>query len=85
MINPWKISTLALSVALGVVITTGRVQPAEAEQPQMQEALAKLREVKQHLEHASHDHGGHRTKALEATKQAIAETQLGIAWAAEHK
>jgi hypothetical protein len=85
MKNPWKISTLVLAAALGVVVGTGRVPRADAEQPQMQEALAKLREVKSHLEHASHDHGGHREKALEATKQAIAEVQLGIAWAAEHK
>ncbi len=82
--NPWKMSTLALTVALGTVIATGFVPSADAEQPQMQEALARLREAKSHLERAAHDHGGHRTKAIEATKAAMIETELGIAWAAEH-
>ena len=84
MINPWKVSTIALTLALGATVSLGAVRSADAEQPQMQDALASLRSAKVHLEKAAHDHGGHRTKAIEATKNAMIETELGIAWAAEH-
>ena len=50
----------------------------------MRVAIRELREAKVALERASHDHGGHRVKALEATNAAIAEVEAGIAWANEH-
>jgi hypothetical protein len=85
MKNPWKVSTIILAMLLGVVASTGAVRQADAEpQPAMHTALERLREAKLHLEHAAHDHGGHRTKALAATQAAIEETQLGIKWANEH-
>jgi outer membrane lipoprotein-sorting protein len=47
-------------------------------QPQMQAALNNLQQAKTHLQSASHDKGGHRTKALNHTNTAIAQVRKGI-------
>jgi len=79
--NPWKLSTLALTLALGVVAGGSLVKPAAAEKEHeherghghMRAALGQLKAAKGSLEEAAHDFGGHRAKALEATKKAIQE------------
>ena len=78
----WKASTLALTLALGVVV--GGSIAAAHEQPHMQSALDHLKAAKTALQAASHDHGGHRSKALKLTEQAIKEVQDGIEFASKH-
>ncbi len=53
-------------------------------QPNMQAALAKLREAKTQLQAAEHDKGGWRAAALASTETAINETVRGIAFANAH-
>jgi hypothetical protein len=85
MMNLWKASTVALTLALGVVAGGSFIATASAgEQPHMQSALDHLKAAKTALEAASHDHGGHRAKALKATEAAIKEVEEGIDWAAKH-
>lgn len=84
-INIWKVSTVVLAGALALVIGTSRVPEASAEnQPHMKAALGHLNSAKASLQSATADKGGHRVKALELTKAAIAETQAGIDYDNKH-
>jgi len=69
------LTLLALVVLLASGFVAGR---ASAAQPHMVSALEHLRAAKVELESALHDKAGHREKALQLTKDAIAETELGI-------
>jgi len=44
--------------------------------PRLEKALEELRSIKQHLEKAPHDFGGHRVKAIEAVSEAIKQIEL---------
>jgi hypothetical protein len=80
-----RTSTYAVTLALGVFAGASFVPSANAhEQPQMQSALEHLKAAKNALEAASHDHGGHREKALSATNTAIREVKEGIEFAEKH-
>jgi hypothetical protein len=51
--------------------------PAPPEKhPQIREALASLRNSKEHLEHAAHDFGGHRVEAIKAIDEAIRQLEI---------
>ncbi|MBZ5706695.1 MAG: hypothetical protein LAN63_15205 [Acidobacteriia bacterium] len=54
-------------------------------QPEMTAAIQHLREAQQNLESASRDKGGHRVKALQYIKQAIAEVEAGIQYDNTHQ
>ncbi len=83
--NLWKLSTLALTVALGLVTGTALVRAAPADdQPLMQSALDHLKAAKSALEQGAHDHGGHRVKALKETGDAIKEVEQAIDFASKH-
>jgi hypothetical protein len=83
--NLWKASTFALTLALGAVVGTSSINMTSAEpQPNMKLALVRLREARHGLVVAAHDHGGHRTRAVQLTEGAIMEVEDGIAWAATH-
>jgi hypothetical protein len=85
-VNRWKVSTLLLAGAL-VVVTGhgGAVTEAQAEaQPRMQAALVSLKQAAAQLRHASHDKGGHRARALEATLVAIDQVKKGIRYDNAH-
>jgi hypothetical protein len=85
--NLWKISTIALTLSLGAVVGGSVVSVAAAhehEHSPMHTALEHLKDAKKALESASHDHGGHRTKAVKATEVAIKETEAGIAFKDDH-
>lgn len=56
----------------------------DEDQPHMQAALEHLRQADQELQQASHDKGGHRTRALGLTKQAESEVQAGISYDDHH-
>lgn len=94
--NPWKLSTIALTVALGVVAGGSFVNPASGKEDEhehehghghghMKAALEQLKSAKKSLEEAAHDFGGHRAKALDLTKKAIGEVEDGIKFAEQHK
>jgi hypothetical protein len=84
MISPWKLSTLALATTLGVVISTGAIRPAAAEQGNMEDAVAKLETAKAALERAADDKGGHRSKSIALTSQALEEARAGVTFAKHH-
>ncbi len=75
----WKTSTVLLAGALTYVLAVGATPEAHAErQPRMRAALDLLQKAESQLEKASHDKGGHRVKALAATRTAIAQVKKGI-------
>lgn len=82
MRNPWKLTSFALAAALaaGTLVPAVTADP----QPKMRAALDSLRSAERALEQASHDKGGHRVKAIQLTKQAIAEVQEGIKFDNRH-
>lgn len=46
--------------------------------PEIRNAIASLRRAKDHLQHASHDFGGHRVDAIRAIDAAIQQLQTCI-------
>jgi Spy/CpxP family protein refolding chaperone len=83
--HAWKLSTLALASALVLTVGAGFVPDANADpQPRMQDALGRLQEAEKSLQNASDDKGGHRVKALAATREAIEQTKQGIAFDNKH-
>jgi hypothetical protein len=56
-----------------------RVQKKEMH-PQIHAAIEHLREAKSNLEHAAHDFGGHRAKALEHVNEALAECERALSF-----
>lgn len=72
-----SIATVAAAGA-GLALVAG---PAAAEpQPHMTAALAALRNAESQLMSATHDKGGHRVRALNLVRQAIAQVNQGIAF-----
>jgi len=83
--NFWKVSTFVLTGCLGSIVVYGLVPTAQADQqPKMQAALAALETAKTNLDQANNDKGGHRVKAIAATKEAIEQTKKGIAFDNAH-
>jgi hypothetical protein len=83
----WKASTLGLAAALALSVGTNLANagPAvEGPQPHMKAALESLQAAKAQLDKASSDKGGHRAKAMVATKEAIEQVKKGIAFDNEH-
>jgi hypothetical protein len=68
--------------ALGLFGAT--VEPASAEQGNMERAIGSLHEALSSLQESTANKGGHRGRAMELVRQAIAETQAGIDFADEH-
>src|ERR1700728_4001668 len=76
-------TTAATGVAtLGLFGAT--IKPASAEQGNMERAIGWLHEALQSLQESTANKGGHRGRAMELVRQAIAETQAGIDFADEH-
>lgn len=67
----------ALTCALSMPLASqdrDDMKPRRGEQhPEIRAAMRHLEQAKQSLEHAAHDFGGHRVKALEHVNQALAE------------
>ncbi len=83
--NPWKLSTFAFAAALATVVGTGSLSSAHADpQPRMNDALNHLQEALNGLQNAADDKGGHRVKAIAATREAIDQTRKGIAFDNKH-
>jgi hypothetical protein len=80
---------VALGAIAATVITVGfhaaHAQAAACNnQPMMIRALESLRGARAALEHAEHDKGGWRGRAIEETNKAIAQTEHGCAFADTH-
>jgi hypothetical protein len=83
-------AVLGLGVTFGVSAQTGTTpDPTAAVQagkmgrekhPELKAALKALRNAKTRLQQAARDFGGHRTKAVEHTDEAIAEVEAAIAF-----
>ena len=73
----------ALTLVLGLLsIPISAVANYEDEdQPHMQAALDALKQAEHHLQEAKHDKGGHRAKALAATREAIKHVEEGMKFA----
>jgi len=85
MRNPWKISSFVFAALLAVVLGQSAINSVGAEpQPRMREALGSLKSAAASLEAADHDKGGHRAKALELTRGAIAQVEEGIRFDNRH-
>ncbi len=83
--NPWKLTTLVLTGVLGVLAARASIGSASAdEQPKMHQAVDALKAAEGFLASASDDKGGHRAKALAATRTALDETRKGIAFDNTH-
>jgi hypothetical protein len=70
---------LLLAVLLGFAAFASASLPAP-DQPRMQAARADLQAAKSELQHAEHNKGGHRSKALGFVNAAISEVNRGIAF-----
>lgn len=71
----------AAALTLGVVTVVAATSEADANQPNMRNALAALEDARRSLQNAGRNHGGHRARALELTSQAIGEVRAGIRFA----
>jgi hypothetical protein len=83
-VNIWKAVTFTAVVA-SVTTVAYRAALAQAgacaNQPNMANALSALRSARAYLDHAEHDKGGWRVRAIESTEAAIHETERGCAFA----
>jgi hypothetical protein len=70
---------LRFSLVLLTLVTVAGVMPVRANQPEMEAALASLRNAKGHLERAMHNKGGERVEAIEHINRAIRSVERGIA------
>jgi hypothetical protein len=81
--NPKLLPAAVLTLALtgGYFMSTAQAE----RQPHMHKALKTLHTAEQQLSKATHDKGGHRAKALELVRAAIAEVKQGIAYDNQNK
>ena len=68
--------------AIGLLGATAK--SAEAYQGNMERALSSLDEALVSLRESTANKGGHRARAMDLVRQAMDETQAGIAFADEH-
>lgn len=65
---------------LAMVLMFPMVGQSKEKHPEIEAALAHLKEAKANLKQGSHDFGGHRGKAIEATDTAIQECNQALAY-----
>ncbi len=85
--NPWKLTSLVLALALLFVVGLRVVDSASADperQPHMRAALKSLRIAKDQLQRGASDKGGHRVKAIELTDGAIYQVERAIKFDNRH-
>jgi hypothetical protein len=88
-IKPIAGCSFAAIAFIGAVIACGpAASPGGAgacnNQPNMANAVGELREARAALDRAEHDKGGWRVAAINATTDAIQETERGCAFANNH-
>lgn len=85
--NYWKLSTLALTVALASVVVVSNAKadaPAQQPQPAMHAAIKNLEEAKGNLKNATADKGGFRIRAITEIDLAIDDVKRGIEFDNKH-
>jgi hypothetical protein len=88
--NPWKLTSFVLAIALFLVVGLRLVDNASAQQaqplaqPHMRSALDHLRAARSDLRSATPDKGGHRAKAIQLTDAAIEQVQRGMKFDRRH-
>jgi hypothetical protein len=70
------------AAAVGLLGVTAK--SAQAYQGNMERALSSLSEALSSLRESTANKGGHRARAMDLVRQAMDETQAGIAFADEH-
>ena len=76
-----KLFALTLVLGLLSIPITAVANYDDEDQPHMQAALDALKQAEHHLNEAKHDKGGHRAKALAATREAIKHVEEGMKFA----
>jgi len=71
----------AAALAVGVATVAATTTVADADQPNMRNALASLQDAKRWLEQANTGKGGHRAAAIRLIDEAISEVKQGIKFA----
>lgn len=71
----------AAALSVGIAALAASTTEADADQPNMRNALAALEDARRYLQRASTGKGGHRARALELTSQAIGQVREGIRFA----
>jgi hypothetical protein len=84
--NVWKPIALCAVVGLvaSVCIQTASAEGACHNQPNMQAALDHLKAARASLDHAEHNKGGWRDRAIQATDNGIREAVKGCEFADTH-
>jgi hypothetical protein len=77
------VATAATGVA-AIGVLGASAESANAYQGNMERALASLHQALGSLRESTADKGGHRAKAMELVRDAIAETRAGVDFADEH-
>jgi len=68
---------LTFPVAVPAAPPTPQPHPAAPERhPEIHDAIASLRNAREHLQHADHDFGGHRVEAIRAIDESLHQLQL---------
>jgi hypothetical protein len=77
---------LVLATGAAALMTAGALMgwQARADQPHMHAALDALKSARSELDKADPDKGGHRAKALELVRDAIAQVERGIEFDRHH-
>jgi hypothetical protein len=76
--------TLVLGLLSVPISAVAGYNTEDEDQPHMQAALDALKQAEHHLQEAKHDKGGHRAKALAATREAIKHVEEGMKFADKH-
>ncbi|MCG5236821.1 hypothetical protein [Xanthobacter oligotrophicus] len=77
-----RIALLAFAAGAGVALaSSGLIQGALANQPNMWRAMGALQNARAALMEAEPNKGGHRERAIELVDKAIEETRAGIEFA----
>ncbi len=71
-----KHTIMSSFAVLAMMLMFSSPSPARGHHPQIEAAIGALHNAKEHLEHASHDFGGHRADAIRAIDEA--ERQLRV-------
>jgi hypothetical protein len=74
----------AASGTAAIGLLGASVRSAEAYQGNMERALGSLHQALESLRESTANKGGHRARAMELVRQAIAETQAGVEFADDH-
>lgn len=75
-------AAVALSFAVPRTALAETTKEEKAAHPRLAKAIDELHEAVKYLEAAPHDFGGHKAEAIEASKKAIEQLQLALAYRA---